>query len=641
MLTFLINKIKQLSRKQKQILMVGADIVLLPFALWISLSLRLSNLWPIQYWIENWWVLLLIPLLSIPLFIHYGLYRSVLKYMGYHVIVATVKAVTLASLCLGTLLMFIRDIYFPRSTIMIFWFVSILIIIASRYVMKSILYLKEPFKKPIGLYGAGEAGSQVIDILRSSSEYMPVALFDDSPAKWGTIVNSMWVNSSDEMGDVIKKKKIKLILLAMLGISQNERRQILQKISKYPVEVRMIAGIDDLISGDFNLQQIKSVDVEDILGRDPVEPNRNLLEKNIKGKNILVTGAGGSIGRELCKQIFNLNPQKIVLYENNEFALYKIHLELDNLSQYVKVVPVLSSILDSLKFKESLIKYQIHTVYHAAAYKHVPLVEINPLDGIRNNIIGTYNCVKGAMDAAIDTFILISTDKAVRPSNIMGATKRFSELILQGAHKFSNGTCFSMVRFGNVLDSAGSVVPLFRQQIREGGPVTVTHPEVTRYFMSIPEAVELVIQAGAMAKGGDVFVLEMGNPIRIIDLATKMIHLSGYVLQNSDNPDGDIGIKITGLRPGEKLNEELIIGNNIYSTEHSQILKAEEKSFVWDKIEDKTLKLKAACESLEINLAIKILKDCVAEWNPSSNIDFYTQSDPQMKIDQNPDIAEC
>jgi len=641
MLTFLINKIKQLSRKQKQILMVGADIVLLPFALWISLSLRLSNLWPIQYWIENWWVLLLIPLLSIPLFIHYGLYRSVLKYMGYHVIVATVKAVTLASLCLGTLLMFIRDIYFPRSTIMIFWFVSILIIIASRYMMKSILYLKEPIKNPIGLYGAGEAGSQVIDILRSSSEYMPVALFDDSPAKWGTVVNSMWVNSSDEMGDVIKKKKIKLILLAMLGISQNERRQILQKISKYPVEVRMIAGIDDLISGDFNLQQIKSVDVEDILGRDPVEPNRNLLEKNIKGKNVLVTGAGGSIGRELCKQIFNLNPQKIVLYENNEFALYKIHLELDNLSQYVKVVPVLSSILDSLKFKESLIKYQIHTVYHAAAYKHVPLVEINPLDGIRNNIIGTYNCVKGAMDAAIDTFILISTDKAVRPSNIMGATKRFSELILQGAHKFSNGTCFSMVRFGNVLDSAGSVVPLFRQQIREGGPVTVTHPEVTRYFMSIPEAVELVIQAGAMAKGGDVFVLEMGNPIRIIDLATKMIHLSGYVLQNSDNPDGDIGIKITGLRPGEKLNEELIIGNNIYSTEHSQILKAEEKSFVWDKIEDKTLKLKAACESLEINLAIKILKDCVTEWNPSLNSDFYTQSDPQMKIDQNPDIAEC
>jgi len=621
--------------------MVGADAVLLPFAIWISLSLRLSNLWPLQYWIANWWVLLLIPLLSIPLFIHYGLYRAVLKYMGYQVIVATVKAVTLASLCLGTLLMFIREIYFPRSTIMIFWFVSILIIIASRYVMKSILYLKEPIKKPIGLYGAGEAGSQVIDILRSSTEYLPVALFDDSPSKWGTVVNSMWVNSSEEMGEIINKKKIKLILLAMLGITKKERRQILQKISKYPVEVRMIAGIDNLISDDFNLKQIKSVDVEDILGRDPVAPNRNLLEKNIKGKNVLVTGAGGSIGKELCKQIINLNPQQLVLYENNEFALYKSHLELNNLTQYVKVIPILASILDSLKFKESLINNQIHTVYHAAAYKHVPLVEVNPIDGIRNNIVGTYNCVKSAMDAAIDTFVLISTDKAVRPSNIMGTTKRFSELILQGAHKNSNGTCFSMVRFGNVLDSAGSVVPLFRKQIREGGPVTVTHPEVTRYFMSIPEAVELVIQAGAMAKGGDVFVLEMGSPIRIIDLAEKMIHLSGYILKNSDNPDGDISIKITGLRPGEKLNEELIIGNNVYSTDHSQILKAEEKSFDWRKIEGETLKLKAACESLEISSAIKILKKCVDEWSPSSNSEFHTKYDPQLQIDKKSDIAEC
>ena len=641
MLIYLINKTKQLSRRQKQSLMLGADIFLLPFSLWISLSLRLSNLWPLQYWIANWWVLLLIPLLSIPLFIHYGLYRAVLKYMGYQVIVATVKAVTLASLCLGTLLMFIRDMYFPRSTIMIFWFVSILIIIASRYVMKSILYLKEPIKKPIGLYGAGEAGSQVIDILRSSSEYLPVALFDDSTNKWGTVVNSMWVNSSEEMGDIIKKKNIKLILLSILGITPKERRKILHKISRFPVEVRMIAGIDDLISGDFNLKQIKSVDVEDILGRDSVTPDRNLLEKNIKGKNVLVTGAGGSIGKELCKQIINMKPQKLVLYENNEFSLYNTHLGLNKLTQYVKVIPILSSTLDSLKFKESLINNQIHTVYHAAAYKHVPLVEVNPIDGIRNNIIGTYNCVKGAMDAAIDTFVLISTDKAVRPSNIMGTTKRFSELILQGAHKNSNGTCFSMVRFGNVLDSAGSVVPLFRKQIREGGPVTVTHPEVTRYFMSIPEAVELVIQAGAMAKGGDVFVLEMGNPIRIIDLAEKMIHLSGYVYKNSDNPDGDISIKITGLRPGEKINEELIIGNNVYSTDHPQILKAEEKSFDWIKIEEETLKLKAACESLEINSAIKILKECVSEWSPNSNSEYYTRSDSQLNIDERSDIAEC
>ena len=641
MLTYFINGIKQLKRKEKQFLMILADLLLLPFSLWIALSLRLSNLWPLQYWVANWWILVLIPLFCIPLFINFGLYRAVLRYMGYQVIVATVKAVTLASLCLGTLLMFVQDIYFPRSTIMIYWFVSILVIISSRYIMKSILYLKEPIKKPIGLYGAGEAGSQVIDNLRSSSEYIPVALFDDSPSKWGTVINSMWVYSADEMGDIIKKKNIKLILLAIIGITQQERRTILHKISKYPVEVRMIAGIDNLISGDFNLRQIQSVKVEDILGRDPVEPNRILLKKNIKGKNVLVTGAGGSIGKELCRQIIKLNPKKIVLYENNEFALYKAHLELKDLITFVEVIPLLSSIIDSVKFKDTLINHQIHTIYHAAAYKHVPLVEMNPLEGINNNIVGTYNCVKGALDAAVDTFILVSTDKAVRPSNVMGATKRFSELILQGAYKISNGTCFAMVRFGNVLDSAGSVVPLFRQQISKGGPVTVTHPEVTRYFMSIPEAVELVIQAGAMAKGGDVFVLEMGNPIRIIDLAVKMIHLCGYEPLNSDHPDGDIEIKITGLRPGEKLNEELIIGSNVYSTDHPQILKAEETSLNWDDIEDNTLKIKAACESLEINESLKILKKCVDDWIPNADSEFYSNSDIQLNIDNKSDIAEC
>jgi len=641
MITYLLNIIKQLTRREKQYLMIWADIILLPLSLWIALSLRLSNLWPVHYWLENWWILLLIPLLSIPLFIHYGLYRAVLKYMGYQVIIATVKAVTLASLCLGTILTFVRDVYFPRSTIIIYWFVSILVIIASRYIMQSILYLKEPIKKPIGLYGAGEAGSQVIDNLRSSSEYIPVALFDDDASKWGTVINSMWVYSADEMGDVITKKNIKLILLAILGITQEERRRILYNISKFPVEVRMIAGIDGLISGDFNLQQVQSVDVKDILGRDPVEPNMDLLQKNIKRKNVLVTGAGGSIGKELCKQIIHLNPKKIVLYENNEFALYKANMELKDLIPYVEIIPLLSSILDPIKFKDTLQNHHIHTIYHAAAYKHVPLVEINPLDGVRNNIIGTYNCVKGAMEASVDTFILISTDKAVRPSNVMGATKRFSELILQGAHKYSRGTNFSMVRFGNVLNSAGSVVPLFRQQISKGGPVTVTHPDITRYFMSMPEAVELVIQAGAMAKGGEVFVLEMGEPIHIMDLAEKMIHLSGYELRNSDYPNGDIEIKITGLRPGEKLNEELIIGNNVYSTDHPQILKAEEKSMNWKAIEEQMLHIESSCESLDINETLKTLKSCVDDWEPSLNSTKYLQSDLQLNIDSNPDVAEC
>jgi len=641
MLLQFINSIKHLSRFQKQLLMLSADFFILPFALWVSLALRLSNLWPSIYLFEKKIFILLIPCLFIPFFIHYGLYRAVLKYMGYQVILATVKSITLSTLFLGICLLSFQEIYFPRSTIIIFWFVSILFIIASRYLMKSILYLKDPVKKPIALYGAGEAGSQLIDNLRLSYEYIPVALFDDSPSKWGTVVNSMLVSSSDDLGEIIRKKKIKVILLAILGITNEDRRKILQKISKFPIEVRMIASIDNLISGDFKLEQIQSVDVKDILGRVPVEPNKKLLNSNIKDKNILVTGAGGSIGRELCRQIIDLKPQVLVLYENNEFSLYKTHLELSNFSKYINIVPILSSTLDIIKFKSCLIKYDIHTVYHAAAYKHVPLVELNPLDGMQNNILGTYNCVKAALDTSIETFVLISTDKAVRPSNIMGATKRFSELILQGAHKLSNGTIFSMVRFGNVLDSAGSVVPLFREQIKKGGPLTVTHPQVTRYFMSILEAVELVIQAGAMASGGEVFVLEMGDPVRILDLAKKMIHLSGYEIKADKSFDGDIEIKITGLRAGEKLNEELIIGNNVYSTEHPQILKAEEKFFSWKKIEAETLKLKIACETMDQNAALKILKKCVQEWSPS--IDSRYLKDPKLtfKIDNNIDLAEC
>jgi len=641
MLLYFINHIKLLDRKQKQILMIGADFILLPLSLLFSLSLRLSNIWPIQYIIENIWLILIIPFLAIPLFIHYGLYRAVLKYMGYQVILATVKAITISSMCFGTILMFFRDMYFPRSTIIIFWFVSILIIIASRYIMKSILYLKDAEKKPIALYGAGQAGSQLIDSVRLSYEYVPVALFDDSPSKWGTFVNSMLVSSSNEMGDLIKKKNIKLILLAILGITKEERRRILQKISTFPVEVRMIASIDNLISGDFKLEQVQSVDVQDILGREPVEPNRTLLESNIKNKNILVTGAGGSIGSELCKQIVNLKPKTLVLFENNEFSLYKADQELSSFSSFIKIISVLSSTLDFLKLKDCLTRYQIHTVYHAAAYKHVPLVEQNPLDGMQNNIIGTYNCVKAALDVSIETFVLISTDKAVRPSNIMGATKRFSELILQGAHQLPSETKFSMVRFGNVLDSAGSVVPLFREQIKKGGPLTVTHPQVARYFMSIPEAVELVIQAGAMARGGEVFVLEMGEPVRILDLAKRMIHLSGFETKTDESLDGDIEIKITGLRPGEKLNEELIIGNNVYSTDHPQILKAEENSFNWDKIESETLKLKGACETMDQDKALKILKTCVKEWSPNINSKYLKEPTPKFKIDNNIDLAEC
>ena len=366
------------------------------------------------------------------------------------------------------------------------------------------------------------------------------------------------------------------------------------------------------------------MDVEDILGREPVKPSEKLLRKNINGKNILVTGAGGSIGGELCMQILLQNPQKIILLDHSEFALYNIHRILQDKVDF-EVIPVLTSILEYEQISDIIKKYNVQTIYHAAAYKHVPMVELNPTDGVRNNVWGTYICVKAAIENYIETFILISTDKAVRPTNIMGATKRFSELIVQAAQEVSTKTCFSMVRFGNVIDSAGSVVPLFREQINNGGPLTVTHPDVTRYFMSIEEAVQLVIQAGAMAKGGEVFVLDMGDPIKIYDLAEKMIHLSGFDLITSENPDGQIEIKITGLRPGEKLYEELLIGDNVYVTEHPQIMQAREKLLSWDTMEAVVHQLLSASKDNDLKIIKNLFVEYIEGYVPSKDIFFETE----------------
>ena len=641
MLKHIIYWIKSLGRRQKQILMIFADMLLLPFSFWLSVSLQFGYIPVNSYWSDNWAFFLIIIVSMIPMFIHYGLYRAVLKYMGYQVILATVKSVSVSCIFLGLIFIFSNELLLSQSAIVIFWFVTILNIIASRYLMKSLLYLNEPVKKSIAIYGAGKAGAQLINNLRVSSEFIPIALFDDDPAKWGTVVNSVWVYAPSEIEDVIEKNNIGIILVGILGISKEERKIILQRISDYPVQVRMISSIENLISGNFNLRSIRSVEVEDILGRDIVKPNEKLLSSNLKNKNILVTGAGGSIGRELCKQIVNLNPRKIIILENNEYALYKVQMEIKKYASYIRIIPVLSSVLDYIHLKDILMNNQIHTVYHAAAYKHVPLVENNPLDGIKNNILGTYYCVKASLEANIDNFILISTDKAVRPANIMGATKRYSELILQGAQRVSSGTCFSIVRFGNVLNSAGSVVPLFKEQIQKGGPITVTHPDVARYFMSIPEAVELVIQAGVMARGGEVFVLEMGEPIRIYDLAIKMIHLSGYQHKDNRNIHGDIEIKISGLRQGEKIDEELIIGNNVYETEHPQILKAEEKFISWEKIEELSIELIKFCETRELSSVLEILQQAVSDWKPAQDILLYKQNDVDLLFDKNSDVAEC
>lgn len=586
----MLNKLKKLPRLYKQLIMLTADEGMLLFAIWFSFALRLGDPWPIEYMQPNWWIFIAIPAIAIPLFIKFGLYRTVLQYMGIKVFITSFQAITITSLIVGFMMMMFREADLPRTVIFIFWFVSNTLVITSRFVFKGALYSWDNFvndRKPVIIYGAGSAGAQLVESLRKSTEYAPVAFVDDDSSKIGTIINYTEVHGFKSLRKVIKKKKAKVILLAIPSLSEMKKREHLKKLSKYPVEVKVLPSLADIVNGQVSIENIKHVQVEDILGRAPVEPKKPLLKKNITEKNILITGAGGSIGSELCRQILELSPKKIVLYEHSEFNLYSIHHELSASRRRAEIIPVLASVTDIHRIEKVMTENEIHTVYHAAAYKHVPMVELNVTEGVYNNVIGTYRTAMAAKKSGVENFVLISTDKAVRPTNVMGATKRFAEMILQGLQKNNNSkTCFSMVRFGNVLDSAGSVVPLFRKQIKAGGPVTVTHPKVTRYFMSIPEAVQLVLQAGAMAKGGDVFVLDMGEPIRILDLAYRMIHLSGLTPIDQENPEGDIKVKFSGLRPGEKLYEELLIGDDVEQSIHPRIMQAREVDLDWEKIEE-------------------------------------------------------
>ena len=615
-MNYRFEKLLRLGRRQKQMMMIAFDMLLLPASLYLSICLKVGSIFPLQIVSELYYLFILTPLLSVPLFARNGLYRAVLKYMGIQVIMSAMISMTvsLGAIVTITYMLSVGDI--SRTVIIINWFVSILTVIGSRYIIKAILYSSDQNKMPIAIYGAGKVGSELVDNLKSSNLYNPVALFDDDRSKWGTVINSIWVYPFSDIKGLIIDKDIKMILLAITGISIKERRKILAKISEFPVKVKMITSLESILSDEINIDDVKRVEVEDILGREPVKPSAKLMKKNIFGKSILVTGAGGSIGSELSRQIIKLKPTRLILLDHSEYALYNIHKELDGSSLDIEIVPILATVLDKARILDTFKKYSVNTVYHAAAYKHVPMVEMNPIDGLKNNVIGTFNCIRSAISANVDTFILISTDKAVRPTSIMGATKRLSELVLQAADSISKNTILSIVRFGNVLDSAGSVVPLFRDQINRGGPITVTHPDINRYFMSIQEAVQLVIQAGAMSGGGEVFVLEMGEPIKIVELAKKMIHLSGYSSKNIDNINGDIEIKITGLRPGEKLHEELIIGDNVYSTDHPQILKAKEVHCNWKDLLVMIDKIKDATNNLDISSAHKIFTKYIDGYKP-------------------------
>ena len=571
-------RLQNLERIYKQFIMLLVDVITLLFALWLSFALRLGEGFPSEYIFESWWVFVAVPVVMIPLFVKLGLYRAVLQYIGIKVATTTFQATTIACLVVGFMMMFFRESNLPRSVLPIFWFIINVFVITSRFLFKGYLYSWDSFvnsRKQAIIYGAGNAGVQLVESLQKSAVYAPVAFIDDLKAKQGTILNYLEVFPFEKIETLIKEKEAKVLLFAIPSASKKQRIQILKRLAKFPIEVKVLPSMDNIVNGVVSIDSIKHVEVGDILGREVVAPKKSLLKRNISNKNVLITGAGGSIGSELSRQIMKLSPEKVVLMDNSEFNLYTIHLELLSKGLNVEVIPSLCTVTNYHQLRKIIETHKIHTIYHAAAYKHVPMVEMNIVSGTHNNVVGTYNVAKVADELNVENMVLVSTDKAVRPTNVMGASKRMSELILQ-AYSDKSSCCYSMVRFGNVLDSAGSVVPLFRNQIKDGGPVTVTHRNITRYFMSIPEAVELVLQSGSMAKGGDVFVLDMGEPIKIIDLAYKMIHLSGLTPIDNENPDGDIRIEYSGLRPGEKLYEELLIGNDVIQSEHPRIMQAKE-----------------------------------------------------------------
>jgi len=615
----------KLSRINKQALMLLFDIIIIISGLFIAFYIRLDYLYYPTGNIKLTLAMFGSPFLAIPIFMRFGLYHEVVRYFGLKAQWRIIQAVTLYAVLWG-LISFMNVVEsIPRSVILINWLVVIIAISGSRMfvrwlVSESTLHNNLVNKTHVLIYGAGSAGRQLSTALKESKEYKPVAFIDDANEINQQSINGMKVYSKNDLMNLIESHKIKEVLIAIPSLTRFQRSKIAKYLQPYPVIVRSLPGVAELAKGKVKVNDLLEIDIKDLLGRDSAKPNENLLKINIKNKVVLVTGAGGSIGSELCRQIVSLGPKKLLLYDISESSLYLITQELTNINiPDLEIIPIIGSTADKNRLEIIFKNFVVQTIYHAAAYKHVPLVEYNPSQGILNNSIGTMIAAEAAILANVEMFVLISTDKAVRPTSVMGASKRVAELILQAFAKQKHKTCFTMVRFGNVLDSSGSVIPLFKQQIKAGGPVTVTHSDVVRYFMTIPEAVELIIQAGAMAEGGEVFVLDMGEPIRIYDLAVKMIQLSGLVVIDKDNPEGDIEIQFTGLRPGEKLYEELLVSGNFSSTENKLIMRAEEEMMSWDKLEPILSKIREAAMNTQTKKTYELLGQIVPEFNLTTN----------------------
>jgi len=628
------------------------DIGLAWLAMWLAFTLRLE-VWHFPT-LQQAWVYVAAPMIFLPIFIRLGLYRAIFRYTG----LATMQTLLRAAVIYGVLLLVLILLTFPAG------------VPRSVGVLQPVLFLglisnsrawarfwlnkgaRSELRHRLLIYGAGSAGAQTGAAVANAGEFELLGFIDDAPDKIGRHINGVPVFGPANVAETVERLGITDILLAIPSVTRQRRHQIIEVLRALPVHIRTLPGMADLATGRVSISDFRELDIEDLLGRAPVPANSALLARDLNQKVVLVTGAGGSIGSELCRQIFEEHPEKLLMLEHDEYSLYAIHQEMESVlraraSEFPaagrtapQVVPLLGNIRDFRRVYDIMRAYGPHTVYHAAAYKHVPMVEHNPCEGISNNVIGTLNVARAAMESSVASFVLISTDKAVRPTNVMGATKRMAELILQAlaaevmvrfddkqpvAGLVRNRTRFCMVRFGNVLGSSGSVVPLFRSQIEAGGPVTVTHEEVTRYFMTIPEAAQLVLQAGAMGQGGEVFVLDMGQPVPIIQLARRMIELSGQSVRSADNPDGDIEIAITGLRPGEKLYEELLIGDNPSPTAHSRIMQARESLVAWEELRPRLTVLEAAAQRNDVETARGVLKQLVNGYSPAEeSVDWIT-----------------
>jgi FlaA1/EpsC-like NDP-sugar epimerase len=651
-LEHLARRMISIPRYAKQLLVLSVDTFLCILSVWASFYLRLGEF---QAFSSVASVPVLITsaasvALAVPIFVLSGLYRAIFRYSGMPAMMTMARAMLIYGICFSAIFTFMGVQGIPRTIGLIQPIFVFLVVGASRAAARIWLgglyqlEIKKSSLPKVLIYGAGSAGRQLASGIASSHEIRVVGFLDDDDRLHGHVLNGLHIYNPADLEEIANHNGVTDVLLAIPSASRVRRSQILGLLSKIKISVRTLPGLSDIASGKVTISDVRELDIDDLLGREPVKPNGLLLNRSTHNKTVMVTGAGGSIGSELCRQVLKTQPRRLLLVDMSEFALYQIHQEIQSalelrkasIGEDLEVVPLLASVCDEVRMHEIMDTWKPHTVYHAAAYKHVPLVEHNPAEGVRNNVWGTKVCAEAAVRNGVQNFVLISTDKAVRPTNIMGATKRLAEMLLQALNEIkqsadsrtinvsnsavSKKTCFSIVRFGNVLGSSGSVVPLFREQIKNGGAITLTHPDITRYFMTIPEAAQLVIQAGAMGSGGDVFVLDMGEPVRIYDLASRIVELSGFTLRDERNPHGDIEIKVTGLRPGEKLYEELLIGDNPKPTQHPRILKAQEKFMPWEQLQGELHSLNLALSVNDVPLIRSFLHKLVSGYQPSDEV---------------------